>query len=244
VLLAVVPGVVLIGLVMASLGLLVAGTLSAELTTAVTNALFLGLLLLGGVAVSADVLPPTMAALGAASPLGAGVGVLRALLDGTPPAAVPWRRCSRSWRCRHPARHTPDLPLGGVSTGSVRRLGAGTGDEPVARAPGTAAPERASRCGRGVRALRGPSLPFRRPPAHPAAGRLHRFRGRVRVAAGCDRTARGAMAAAGGGRVSRTNLGSGLDERIDAQHGRAREHPGPARAAVRRCRAAARRLLG
>jgi ABC-2 type transport system permease protein len=82
--LAVVPGVVLIGLVMASLGLLVAGTLSAELTTAVTNALFLGLLLLGGVAVSADVLPPTMAALGAASPLGAGVGVLRALLDATP----------------------------------------------------------------------------------------------------------------------------------------------------------------
>jgi ABC-2 type transport system permease protein len=82
--LAVVPGVVLIGLVMASLGLLVAGTLSAELTTAVTNALFLGLLLLGGVAVSADVLPSAMAALGAASPLGAGVGVLRALLDATP----------------------------------------------------------------------------------------------------------------------------------------------------------------
>jgi len=76
-------GVVLIGLVMASLGLLVAGTLTAELTTAVTNALFLGLLLLGGVAVSPDVLPTAMAALGAASPLGAGVGVLRAILDAT-----------------------------------------------------------------------------------------------------------------------------------------------------------------
>jgi ABC-2 type transport system permease protein len=79
-----VPGVVLIGLVMASLGLLIAGTLTAELTTAVTNALFLGLLLLGGVAVSPDVLPTAMAALGAASPLGAGVGVLRATLDATP----------------------------------------------------------------------------------------------------------------------------------------------------------------
>ena len=75
--------VLLAGLVMASLGLLIAGTLTAELTTAVTNALFLVLLLLGGVAVSADVLPDALAAVGAVSPLGAAVGALRGLLDGT-----------------------------------------------------------------------------------------------------------------------------------------------------------------
>jgi ABC-2 type transport system permease protein len=70
------------GLVMASLGLALAGTLTAELTTAVSNALFLVLLLLGGVAVAPDVLPEALAAVGAASPLGAAVALLRALLDG------------------------------------------------------------------------------------------------------------------------------------------------------------------
>ena len=70
------------GLVMASLGLWVAGTLTAELTTAVTNALFLVLLMLGGVAVSPDVLPGALAAVGAASPLGAVVAALRGVLDG------------------------------------------------------------------------------------------------------------------------------------------------------------------
>ena len=75
-------GVLLAGLVMASLGLWIAGTLTAELTTAVTNALFLVLLMLGGVAVSPEVLPDALAAAGAASPLGAAVAVLRALLDG------------------------------------------------------------------------------------------------------------------------------------------------------------------
>ncbi len=82
-----VPTVLLVGLVMTSLGLLLAGTLTAELTTAVTNALFLVLLLLGGVAVDASVLPDALAAIGAVTPLGAGVQALRALLDAGEGAA-------------------------------------------------------------------------------------------------------------------------------------------------------------
>jgi ABC-2 type transport system permease protein len=78
-----VPTVLLVGLVMAALGLVLAGTLTAELTTAVSNALFLVLLMLGGVAVEQAVLPDALAAVGAATPLGAGVLTLRALLDGT-----------------------------------------------------------------------------------------------------------------------------------------------------------------
>lgn len=77
-----VPLVLVIGAVMAVLGLAIAGTMSAELTTAVTNALFLVLLMFGGVAVDTDVLPAGAAALGALSPLGAGVDVLRSALDG------------------------------------------------------------------------------------------------------------------------------------------------------------------
>jgi ABC-2 type transport system permease protein len=78
-----VPTVLLVGLVMAALGLVLAGTLTAEMTTAVSNALFLVLLMLGGVAVEQAVLPDVLAAVGAATPLGAGVLTLRALLDGT-----------------------------------------------------------------------------------------------------------------------------------------------------------------
>jgi len=81
--------VLLAGLVMTSLGLAIAGTLTAELTTAVTNALLLVLLMLGGVAVAPDALPDALAAFGGASPLGAAVAALRALLDGTGGAAVP-----------------------------------------------------------------------------------------------------------------------------------------------------------
>jgi ABC-2 type transport system permease protein len=83
-----VAGVLLTGLVMAALGLLLAGTLTAELTTAVSNALFLALLLLGGVTVAPDVLPGPLAAVGAASPLGAAVEVLRGVLDA-PTGPVP-----------------------------------------------------------------------------------------------------------------------------------------------------------
>ena len=83
-----VAGVLLTGLVMAALGLLLAGTLTAELTTAVSNALFLALLLLGGVTVAPDALPGPLAAVGAASPLGAAVEVLRGVL-AAPPGPVP-----------------------------------------------------------------------------------------------------------------------------------------------------------
>jgi ABC-2 type transport system permease protein len=81
--------VLLAGLVMASLGLLLAGTLTAELTTAVSNALFLVLLMLGGVAVGQDVLPDALAAVGGASPLGAAVALVRALLDGSGGVGTP-----------------------------------------------------------------------------------------------------------------------------------------------------------
>lgn len=83
-----VAGVLLTGLVMAALGLLLAGTLTAELTTAVSNALFLALLLLGGVTVAPDALPGPLAAVGAASPLGAAVEVLCGVLDA-PTGTVP-----------------------------------------------------------------------------------------------------------------------------------------------------------
>ncbi len=79
---AAVGAVLLTGLVMAALGLLLAGTLTAELTTAVSNALFLALLLLGGVAVDPAVLPDALAAIGGVTPLGAAVGLLRGVLDG------------------------------------------------------------------------------------------------------------------------------------------------------------------
>jgi len=82
-----VPTVLIVGLVMTVLGLALAGTLTAELTTAVSNALFLVLLLVGGVAVEQAVLPDALAAIGAATPLGAGVIALRAVLDGTAGAA-------------------------------------------------------------------------------------------------------------------------------------------------------------
>ena len=74
--------VVVAGMAMAALGLLIAGTLSAEMTTAVTNAVFLVLLVLSGAVVDADVLPAAVAAAGALSPLGAAVAALRAVLDG------------------------------------------------------------------------------------------------------------------------------------------------------------------
>ncbi len=80
---AALAGVMVSGLSLAALGLAVAGRITAEATTAVTNALFLVLLLVGGVAVDPGVLPPALAAVGAASPVGAAVALLRAVLDGT-----------------------------------------------------------------------------------------------------------------------------------------------------------------
>jgi len=76
------------GLALTGIGLAIAGSISAEATTAVTNALFLGLLLLGGVAVETSVLPAGAAAIGAASPVGAAVAALRAALDAGPGAGA------------------------------------------------------------------------------------------------------------------------------------------------------------
>lgn len=84
---AALAGVLLAGTALAALGLAIAGRISAEATTAVTNAVFLVLLLVGGVAIDPGALPPTLAALGAASPVGAAVALLRAALDGTGGAA-------------------------------------------------------------------------------------------------------------------------------------------------------------
>jgi ABC-2 type transport system permease protein len=75
-------GVTVAGLALAALGLAIAGRISAEATTAVTNAVFLALLLVGGVAVAPEALPSSLAAIGTASPVGAAVAVLRAALDG------------------------------------------------------------------------------------------------------------------------------------------------------------------
>ncbi len=86
---AALAGVLLAGTALAARRLAIAGRISAEATTAVTNAVFLVLLLVGGVAVDPGALPPALAALGAASPVGAAVALLRAALDGTGGAAGP-----------------------------------------------------------------------------------------------------------------------------------------------------------
>ncbi len=79
-----VPFVLLLGTVTAtSVGLLIAGTLRAETTLALTNALFLVLLMISGVAFDADTLPDAIAAVGAWLPLGALAIALRGVLTGT-----------------------------------------------------------------------------------------------------------------------------------------------------------------
>jgi ABC-2 type transport system permease protein len=64
-----------------ALGLLVAGTLRAEATLAVVNALYLVLMLVSGVMFEADALPGRMASLGELLPSGALGEVLRTSLD-------------------------------------------------------------------------------------------------------------------------------------------------------------------
>jgi ABC-2 type transport system permease protein len=108
-----VAAMLLTGLVMTSLGLALAGTLTAELTTAVTNALFLVLLLLGGVAVPQDVLPDALAAVG-----GDTARRGRRLAAGA--ARRRRRRRDRARRARgHGVRSGPlvdaDVPLGAVT---------------------------------------------------------------------------------------------------------------------------------
>lgn len=65
-----------------ALGLLMAGALRAEATLALSNALFLLLLLVSGVMIEADALPASVAVVGGALPSGALGAVLRAALEG------------------------------------------------------------------------------------------------------------------------------------------------------------------
>lgn len=85
-------GLVTLGaLVHTALGLLLAGSLRAEATLAGSNALFLVLLVISGATFDAEVLPATVAAVGAVLPVGALTAALRGALDGGPvlvPAAV------------------------------------------------------------------------------------------------------------------------------------------------------------
>jgi ABC-2 type transport system permease protein len=65
-----------------AIGLLLAGTLRAEATLALANALFLVLLVISGATFDAEVLPDALATIGALLPLGALTEALRAALDG------------------------------------------------------------------------------------------------------------------------------------------------------------------
>lgn len=77
-----VVALVLGSVVFTALGLLMAGTLSAELTLALSNALFLALLLVSGLAFDADALPAGLERIAAALPSGALGTLLRCALDG------------------------------------------------------------------------------------------------------------------------------------------------------------------
>ncbi|HEU4673540.1 MAG TPA: ABC transporter permease [Candidatus Limnocylindrales bacterium] len=73
----------------AGLGLLLAGTLRAEATLALANALFLGFVLVGGVVVPPDGLPAALAALARALPGGALADALRVALGGQADPGLP-----------------------------------------------------------------------------------------------------------------------------------------------------------
>ncbi len=81
----VVPAGMLLGAIACtSLGLLMAGTLRAEATLALSNALFLVLLVISGVAFASSALPDGLASIGQLLPLGALATMLRAGFDGQP----------------------------------------------------------------------------------------------------------------------------------------------------------------
>ena len=85
-----VPALVLVGTVTATaLGLLLAGTLKAEATIAVTNGVFLALLVISGVTFDAAALPVPLAVLGAYLPMGALGRALSAALAGEGLAVLP-----------------------------------------------------------------------------------------------------------------------------------------------------------
>ena len=78
-----VPVVVLLGAITCTaIGLLLAGTLRAEATLAVSNALFLVLLVISGVTFDAGALPDALASFGRALPVGAVAEALRAGFAG------------------------------------------------------------------------------------------------------------------------------------------------------------------
>lgn len=74
--------VVLGAVAFTALGLLFAGTLRAEATLALSNAVFLVLLMVSGVAFDADVLPDALVAVAGVLPLAALADALRVALDG------------------------------------------------------------------------------------------------------------------------------------------------------------------
>jgi ABC-2 type transport system permease protein len=83
------PALVLLGaFTFAALGLLLAGTLRAEATLALSNAAFLGLLLVSGVAFDGDALPGALTVVGQLLPLGALAAALRAAFAGEGLAVV------------------------------------------------------------------------------------------------------------------------------------------------------------
>ena len=75
--------IVLGTLTFASLGLLLAGTLRAEVTLALANGLFLAFLMLGGIVLPFDQLPAFLKPIAAALPATALADLLRAALDST-----------------------------------------------------------------------------------------------------------------------------------------------------------------
>ena len=77
------PFIVVLGAVtFTALGLLMAGVLRAEATLALSNAVFLILLVVSGVTFDASALPDAMATVGRILPVGALGGALRVALDG------------------------------------------------------------------------------------------------------------------------------------------------------------------
>lgn len=79
----VVPILVIVGaMTCTALGLLLAGTLRAEATLAITNAVFLVLLVISGVTFDASALPDGLASVGRALPMGALAEALRIALAG------------------------------------------------------------------------------------------------------------------------------------------------------------------
>ena len=88
----------------AGLGLALAGTLRAEATLALANALFLGCLLLGGIVLPVDHSPAAARSIGGLLPAGALVEAFRVALGGAAARPVPpssfWRLGRRSHRRR------------------------------------------------------------------------------------------------------------------------------------------------